>query len=303
VTLGLLILLFVAYQLWGTGIYTARAQENLKHDFAKAEEQYREDNPTVATTTPTTGRGVTTTTVSPVRHGPPPPTPPNGGVMGSIVIPRIGLDMYFVEGTDRDDLTKGPGHYDYTVPPGTLGHAALARHRTTYLHPFYNINEVQPGDPIIIHTLDGKTFTYKMQWQKIVKPTETWVADPTPDAVLTLTSCNPRYSAAQRIVVRAKLVANNPDKPTKALPKPASAGKAKPGQTLLGEGLSSESKSVPPAIWWGLVALVVGALWWWAFRRWRHPATWTAGLIPFLIVLFPFYVYLERAIPQGLYSG
>ena len=82
VTLGLLILLFVAYQLWGTGIYTARAQEPLKHDFAKAQQAYRDDNPTVASTSPTTVRGVTTTTLSPIRKGPAPPTPPEGDVDG-----------------------------------------------------------------------------------------------------------------------------------------------------------------------------------------------------------------------------
>src|SRR4051812_19989946 len=97
VTLGLLILLFLAYQLWGTGIYTARAQESLKSDFAKAQEQYREDNPTVESTTPTTGRAAgTTTTVSPLRQGAPPPTPAEGDVMGIIKIPRIGLSMAFV---------------------------------------------------------------------------------------------------------------------------------------------------------------------------------------------------------------
>jgi sortase A len=300
VTLGLLILLFVAYQLWGTGIFTARAQESLKSDFKKAQEQYREDNPLVETPT-SVPKGGPSTTVSPLRKGAPPPTPPEGEVEGMINIPRIGLNMAFVEGTNRDDLKKGPGHYDYTVPPGTLGNAAIAGHRTTYLHPFYDIDKLQPGDPIYIGTLDGKKFTYKMEWQRIVRPDETWVADKTPDAVLTLTSCNPKYSAAQRIVIRAKLVPTESDAVTKAPALPASAGKSK--GDLQGESLSSESQSVPPAILWGIIAAVVGALWWWGFRRWRHPAMWVAGLIPFLAVLFGFYVYLERAIPQGLYSG
>ena len=50
---------------------------------------------------------------------------------------------------------------------------------------------------------------------------------------------------------------------------------------------------------WGFIVAIVGALWWWAFRRWRHPLTWVVGVIPFLVVLFPFYVYLERALPNG----
>jgi sortase A len=299
VTLGLLILLFVAYQLWGTGIYTARAQTSLKHDFAKAQQAYRQENDTVGTPS-TTKPGATTTTVSPVRKGAPPATPPEGQVEGLIRIPRIGLSMAFVEGVSRDDLKKGPGHYPDTPPPGTLGNAAIAGHRTTYLHPFYDVDKMQPGDDIIIQTIDNKTFTYEMTQQLIVKPTDTWVVDNTPDAQLTLTSCNPRYSAEERIVI--KVVANKSAKPTKA-PPASSAGKSHGRDPLLEEGLSSETKSVPPAIVWGSVVFLVGLAWWWAFRRWRHPLTWVTGVIPFLVVLFAFYVYLERAIPQGLYSG
>jgi hypothetical protein len=47
------------------------------------------------------------------------------------------------------------------------------------------------------------------------------------------------------------------------------------------------------------VVAIVGGIWWFAFRRWRHPATWLIGLVPFIPVLFVFYVYLERALPNG----
>src|SRR5689334_19350869 len=140
VTLGLLILLFVAYQLWGTGIYTAQAQDRLKSDFKKEQAKYEEQD-TVAP--PTTGAGGTRTTVpgpttsttQPVRKGAPPPTPPEGEVEGLISIPAIGLHLAYVEGTDVPDLRKGPGHYPDTPIPGSLGNAAIAGHRTTYLHP------------------------------------------------------------------------------------------------------------------------------------------------------------------------
>jgi sortase A len=285
VTIGILILLFVAYQLWGTGIYEAREQSRLKAEFAKE---------LAAAKAKARQSATPTTTVPPVA-------PPDGQAVGIIQIPKIGVERAIVQGTSVQDLRMAPGHYPLTPLPGQLGNAAIAGHRTTYLHPFYDIDKLQPGDPIYIGTLDGKKFTYKMEWQRIVRPDETWVADKTPDAVLTLTSCNPKYSAAQRIVIRAKLVPTESDAVTKAPALPASAGKSK--GDLQGESLSSESQSVPPAILWGIIAAVVGALWWWGFRRWRHPAMWVAGLIPFLAVLFGFYVYLERAIPQGLYSG
>jgi hypothetical protein len=121
----------------------------------------------------------------------------------------------------------------------------------------------------------------------------------TPDTELTLTSCEPRYSAARRIVVKAKLVRNLSSKPNR--PPKRINGKAvkAPPRKELATGLQGESNSDIPAALWGIVVLAVGMLWWWAFRRWRHPLTWVIGVIPFLIVLLPFYFYLERALPNG----
>lgn len=303
-TLGLLILLFVAYQLWGTGIFTARAQSDLKHQFAQAQQQYEQDTvrttPPVSDPTPTTNGTATTTTTAPQRAltKPPPPIPKNGDPGGIIEIPRIHLKMAFVEGDDRDALKKGPGHYPDTPFPGTIGNAAIAGHRTTYLHPFYDIDKLRPGDKIIITTLAGK-FTYKYKWQAIVKPTEVSVVDNTPDAELTLTSCNPKYSAAQRIVTRAVLVPNESAKPVKAQPPASSNGKSRSHTAELEEGLSGQKRSQAPTVLFGFIAALVGIAWWWAFRRWRHPLTWVIGVVPFLVALFPFYVYLERALPAG----
>jgi sortase A len=302
VILGLLILLFVAYQLWGTGIFTARAQSSLKSNFHKEQAAYEAQHATPVTADPPpTAPGHSTTTSSVpqaklVRAAP--PTPNEGDVEGTIDIPRIGINMAFVEGTSRDDLKKGPGHYPETPMPGTLGNAAIAGHRTTYLHPFYNINELKPGDDIIVTTLAGK-FTYRMTQQLIVAPSEVSVAANTPDAELTLTSCNPRFSAAQRIVIKAALVPNESAPVAKPNPPKASPTKSIPDNSLAAEGLSGQSLSKTPAIVWGIFAALVGLAWWWAFRRWRHPATWLLGVIPFLVVLFPFYVYLERALPAG----
>jgi sortase A len=299
VTLGLLILMFVVYQLWGTGIFTARAQESLKSKFQKELQQYEGDTVAPVPTTKKPTAKTTPTTLRRDKPSLPPPTPAEGEVEGIITIPKIGLNMAFVEGTSRDDLKKGPGHYPGTPLPGTIGNAGIAGHRTTYLHPFWGLDNLHPGDDIIIHNAVGGVFDYQMTQQLIVKPTDVWVVDNTPDAQLTLTACNPKGSAAERIVIKAKLVLNKSSKPTKPKPVKPGTGKSRSTQAGLAEGLSGQTRSLVPSIIFGIVAALVGVAWWWSFRRWRHPFTWLIGVMPFLIALFPFYVYLERALPAG----
>src|SRR3954452_13428246 len=145
VTLGILILLFVVYQLWGTGIFTARAQDNLKSTFEKELHQANPDDPIIGPSTTTApGSAVTTPTVPHDGPKPAPSVPPEGEVEGLITIPSVLETMAFVEGTSRDDLKKGPGHYPGTPLPGTLGNAAIAGHRTTYLHPFWGLDTLKP---------------------------------------------------------------------------------------------------------------------------------------------------------------
>jgi sortase A len=293
ITLGLLILLFVAYQLWGTGVFTARAQAELKQDFAELERRYgNTDDPVIST--PSTGTTAPTTT-TPLG---PAPIPAEGEVAGLISIPAIGMDgKAFVAGTSRDDLKKGPGHYLGTPMPGHLGNAAIAGHRTTYGAPFNRLDELEVGDKILVMTVQGG-FTYEMFEQLIVKPTDTWVVDPPPnplDAWLTLTSCHPKGSASRRIVVKAKLVPNESETPTPAPPTTS----PRPREEALAQGLDGQRKSLGPTQAWAVVVLLVGLAWWWAFRHWRHPLTFALGLVPFALVLVPFYVYLERALPAG----
>ena len=114
--------------------------------------------------------------------------------------------MVVVEGTDADQLRSGPGHYPGTPLPGEAGNVAIAGHRTTYLHPFYNLDGLAPGDPISVLTVQG-LFVYHVVSIQAVDPTDVAVVAPTPTPMLTLTTCNPRYSASQRLVVQAALVA------------------------------------------------------------------------------------------------
>jgi sortase A len=304
VTLGLLILLFVAYQLWGTGIFTARAQERLKKEFNS--EQLK-DNPVVGPTT-TTAKGKTPKT-TPRIYLPAPAilaAPQEGQVEGHIVIPKINVDWYFVEGVQLEDIAKGPGHYPLTPLPGQLGNSAIAGHRTTHGAPFYRVNELAPGDKILITTHKG-LFTYAVTGQQIVQPTDFSVVQTTDPNVaeLTLTSCNPRFSAAQRIVIHATLVPNESAKPTKPAPVKLTKKKGKNGkpETLaqsLASDLEGHTRPVTPTVLWGIVWALIALGWWWLFRRWRHPASWLAGVMPFLLALFVFYYYLERALPPGI---
>lgn len=269
VTTGILILLFVAYQLWGTGLYEARQQQDLKDQFAAQ----------VATST--TRPGPTTTTI-------PAPPPPAGEAIAILRIPRIGVDSAVVQGIGRADLRKGPGHYPDTPIPGQLGNAAIAGHRTTYGAPFNRLDELANGDPIVVRTLSG-TYHYTVTEQLVVNPKDTFVLDPTPDATLTLTTCNPEFSARQRLVVHAVLDKQRSPKPQK----PASVAV----KATLDDGLSGRSGSKLPTLWWGLIIALVGGLWWLVFHRYHRWTTWILGAIPFGVVLFFFYFHLERLLP------
>ena len=133
----------------------------------------------------------------------------NGQAIGRIELPTLDNDFVFVQGTDSDALQKGPGHYDDTPLPGAPGTVAVAGHRTTYLAPFRDINELGSGDEIVLRMPYG-TFIYRFQEQKIVEPTAVYVTKRVGYDRLVLTACHPLYSAAQRIVVFARLVAARP---------------------------------------------------------------------------------------------
>jgi sortase A len=198
ITGGLVILLFVVYELWWTGFTTKRDQHRL---ITTLQEQW--------------------------KHGISISNPPLGTGIAILRIPRFGAkyDFVIVEGTSTADLEKGPGHYANTAMPGAVGNFTVAGHRTTYLHPFYNINELRAGDAIVIETRT-RWLTYTVEnipgttahYQEIVSPDDISVSYAVPDQpnadavptekVLTFTSCNPRYSAAQRIVIHALLTAS-----------------------------------------------------------------------------------------------
>jgi sortase A len=127
-----------------------------------------------------------------------------GDGVGRILIPRIGLNLIVVQGTDTASLEKGPGHYPTTALPGLGRTVAIAGHRTTYLAPFRHIDALKPGDPITLQ-MPYARFTYVVQYHQIVSPSAWWITRNVGYDRLVLSACNPLYSAAQRIVVFARL--------------------------------------------------------------------------------------------------
>lgn len=127
-----------------------------------------------------------------------------GEALGRIAFPTLGRDYVMVEGTETASLRKGPGHYPDTALPGQGRTVAVAGHRTTYGAPFRTIDGLRPGDQIIV-TMPYARFIYEVERQRIVPPTETSVADDVGHEQLVLSACHPLYSAAERLIVFARL--------------------------------------------------------------------------------------------------
>ena len=131
----------------------------------------------------------------------------HGDPLTRIKIPALGVDTVVVEGTSASALRAGAGHYPETPLPCGPGNVAIAGHRTTYGKPFSNIDRLQDGDEISLETPVG-TCVYKVSKKPfIIEPTDfSVVANDLTKKMLTLTTCHPRGSAAQRLVVQATLV-------------------------------------------------------------------------------------------------
>jgi sortase A len=129
-----------------------------------------------------------------------------GDALGRISIKRMGIDFVLVQGADPGDLREGPGHYLGTPLPGLRGTVAIAGHRTTYLAPFRELDQVRRGDLVVL-TMPYARFTYRTEKRQIVSPNAyDYVTATKRYDRLALTACHPLYSAAQRIVVFARLI-------------------------------------------------------------------------------------------------
>jgi len=282
IVLGLLILGFVAFELVGTNVAENRSQTKLKEQLVA---------PPPPADLP----------VSRPSPEPAPPPAPTGAAVAQILIPRIGVDKAVVEGVELSQLRKGPGHYAGTPLPGQPGNSSIAGHRTTYGAPFYRLDEMRPSDPILVSTAQG-AFRYEVSRVFIVKPSQVEVLKPTTGNQLTLTTCNPRFSAAERLVVVADL--KGPAAAGAELPKaenPAvAAGKAAQEVPVIEEvvGASGDPAERIPSALWGAALLALGTAGLVLGRLWRRWPAWLITAVPFLAALWTFYTHLAKAVPS-----
>ena len=128
-----------------------------------------------------------------------------GDAIGRIELPSLHRDYIVIEGTATADLRKGPGHYADTPMPGERGTVAIAGHRTTFGAPFRHIDKLRKGDTIRLEMPYGR-FTYRVEKNRIVDPSDLSVKRRVGYDRLVLTACHPLYSAARRIVTFARFV-------------------------------------------------------------------------------------------------
>jgi sortase A len=290
---GVLVLLFIPFLLWGTGLITARSQAALRAQFGI--DQHRSGS---LSTKHLSAPKQTTAAPAPLQVAPVIADPAVGSPVGTIYIPKIALSMVVVEGTDEPQLQLGPGHYPSTPLPGEAGNSAIAGHRTTYLAPFYNLDALVPGDTILVTTVQG-TFLYQMTGNQVVDPSDVSVVAATSTPQLTLTTCNPRYSASQRLVVHAALVASALTHPNVVPVRTADVHRVTvhhpPAPT-------APAKNWTAAILWGLAVAALSVAIWLATRRThggRRALVIAAGGLAWLVVVFSFFTMVAPLLPAS----
>ncbi len=172
---------------YGTGVYTFFIQKNLRQTWQSA----------LAETASKAAR--------PARKAKEGIVEGEGGapIFGRLKIPRLGLDVIVLEGTDRATLTKGPGHIIGTAPPWKKGNTAISGHRTTFGAPFARLDRLRAGDKIFLQTAKGD-YAYKVAGRAVVKPTDVYVIGQRFTGRLTLTTCDPPGTAVRRLAVWAE---------------------------------------------------------------------------------------------------
>jgi len=214
ITLGVVTLLFVVWQLWWTDIEANREQEQLAQGL---EEQWASGTgpaPVDAAAAPSApASGAAAPGAVPVSDDG--LLAAAGEAFAILRLPTLGADYQepVLAGTATSTLQRGIGHYEGTTGPGQIGNFSIAGHRTTYGAPFSRIAELRERDPVIVQTAAGY-FVYRVSAIEIVSPQEVAVIAPVPNqpgvapttAMMTMTTCHPRYSARQRYIVHSTFV-------------------------------------------------------------------------------------------------
>lgn len=212
-TAGVILVLFIVWQLWWTNVESAGTQRAAVQDFARQLTPASAQDPSQAAK----GGPAVPTPGAEEMYGPGPtsPEPAVGAVIGVLYVPRFGPDYNrpIVQGTGPDVLDSlGIGHYPGTAMPGAAGNFAVAGHRQTHGAVLDNIDALRPGDRIYVQTRSG-FYAYVFRNSQIVLPDRTDVLLPVPsrpadtptESYLTMTSCNPRFGSQERFVAFALL--------------------------------------------------------------------------------------------------
>jgi sortase A len=190
---GLIVFGYVGWQLFGTDLVNARVQA----EALPALEQHFED----AAETPPQVEEVEDVSAEHFIEQ----VPAEDVGFALLRVPRLGLEAVVFEGIATSTLAKGPGHMPGTPLPGQPGNAVISGHRTTYGRPFHDFDLLAAGDRVEVETGIGM-HVYEIRESFIVAPKDVWVTDSRPGAWLTLTTCNPKYSARERLIITAELV-------------------------------------------------------------------------------------------------
>ncbi|NJC68769.1 class E sortase [Planosporangium thailandense] len=192
ITLGMVLLLFAAYEVWGKTAAVNAHQDKLNSQLAQ---EWAGPDPTVG---PTPSASASTLPA------------PDGKALARLYIPRIGKNWIVVQGVTPADIRFAPGHYPNSAMPGKIGNFSVAGHRTPAI--FWDLDQMQKDDEIVVETKDT-WYVYRVTKSEIVSPNAVQVVAPVPDqpgktptqAMLTLTTCNPKWDNYQRLIVHAAL--------------------------------------------------------------------------------------------------
>ena len=201
--MGCFVLYFLVYQLVGTNAAASQQQGSLRREL-ESSWTAQAGVPAGRSKAPAKSRSI-----------------PVGKGIALLQIPRIKVEQVVVQGVDKADLRKGPGHVPSTVMPGQAGTFGVSGHRTTYGAPFFRLNELASGDIMTVVTGES-VFTYQVTSKRVVSPGDVSVLDNVRGSdgkikpTITLTTCHPRFSARQRLIVFGALVATMPNNGTVA---------------------------------------------------------------------------------------
>jgi sortase A len=204
ITFGLVLLLFAGYEIWGK----AAIVEGHQNDLDKQLEQAWADEPVVVPPAVDPSASASPTQAAP------PPIPP-GSSLGRLYLPRLSKYWVVVEGIEPKDIAYAPGHYPDTARPGEIGNFSVAGHRSPAI--FWDLDKMRAGDPVVVET-QSTFFIYRVTELTIVAPTAIEVVAPVPgqpgvtptEAMLTLTTCNPKWDNYQRLIMHAQLERSQP---------------------------------------------------------------------------------------------